>query len=193
MQDFNSALYSPLVSTMETIFIVAFIFSCILVLYLYKNKSNYLITALPLFVLASHQLEEYVLSPLMFGDKYHFLEWAFRSGVNISPIEVTTINSVPYFLLPLLFLLKPSTKIFSILFLFNSSLLLSNGMFHIGLATAQTNYSPGMVTSLFMYIPLYIKSLYLASERSLPMRGQIAITIYGSIAHFLMIWLVNIF
>ena len=42
-------------------------------------------------------------------------------------------------------------------------------------------------------IPLYIKSLYLASERSLPMKGQIAITIYGSIAHFLMIWLVNIF
>jgi len=66
-------------------------------------------------------------------------------------------------------------------------------MFHIGLATAQTDYSPGMITSLFMYIPLYIKSLYLASERSLPMKGQIAITIYGSIAHFLMIWLVNIF
>ena len=193
MQDFNSALNSSLVSLMETIFIVAFIFSFTLAWYLYKNKSNYLITALPLPVLASHQLEEYVLSPLILGDKYHFLEWAYRSGVYISPIEVITINSVPYLLLPLLFLIKPSTKIFAILFLFNSSLMLSNGMFHIGLATAQTDYSPGMITSLLMFIPLYIKSLSLASKNFLPMKAQIALTIYGSIAHFLMIWLVNIF
>ena len=95
---------------METIFIVAFIFSFTLVWHLYKNKSNYLITALPLFVLASHQLEEYVLSPLMLGDKYHFLEWAYRSGVYISPIEVVTINSVPYLLLPCLLYTSPSPR-----------------------------------------------------------------------------------
>ena len=193
MISFRPDLDSTLLSMVENIFLASFIFFCTLVLYLYKNKSNYLITALPLFVLASHQLEEYVLSPLILGDKYHFLEWAYRSGVYISPIEVVTINTVPYLLLPLLFLIKPSTKIFAILFLFNSSLMLSNGMFHIGLATAQTDYSPGMITSLLLYIPLYIKSLSLASKNSLPMKVQIALTIYGSIAHFLMIWLVNIF
>ena len=193
MISFRPDLDSTLLSMVENIFLASFIFFCTLVLYLYKNKSNYLITALPLFVLASHQLEEYVLSPLILGDKYHFLEWAYRSGVYISPIEVITINSVPYLLLPLLFLIKPSTKIFAILFLFNSSLMLSNGMFHIGLATAQTDYSPGTITSLLLYIPLYIKSLSLASKNSLPMKAQIALTIYGSIAHFLMIWLVNIF
>ena len=192
MQDFNSALNSPLVSLMETVFIVAFIFSFTIAWHLYKNKSNYMITALPLFVLASHQLEEYVLSPLILGDKYHFLEWAYRSGVYISSIEVVTINSVPYLLLPLLFLIKPSTKIFATLFLFNSSLMLSNGMFHIGVASAQTDYSPGLITSLFMYIPLYIKALTLASERAIPMKMMIALTIYGSIAHFLMLWLINI-
>ena len=193
MISFRPDLDSTLLSMVENIFLASFIFFCTLVLYLYKNKSNYLITALPLFVLASHQLEEYVLSPLILGDKYHFLEWAYRSGVYISPIEVVTINTIPYLLLPLLFLIKPSTKIFAILFLFNSSLMLSNGMFHIGLATAQTDYSPGMITSLLLYIPLYIKSLSLASKNSLPMKIQIALTIYGSIAHFLMIWLVNIF
>ena len=72
-------------------------------------------------------------------------------------------------------------------------MLLSNGMFHIGVASAQTDYSPGLITSLFMYIPLYIKALSLASERVVPMKMQITLTIYGSVAHFLMLWLINIF
>ena len=193
MQDFNPGLYSPLVSLMENVFLVIFIFLCFLILYLYKNKKNYLITAFPLGALSAHQVEEYILSPMLLGEKYHFLEWAYRSGVYISPIEVATVNTIPYFLTPLLFLFNPATKIFAILFLFTSSMLLSNGMFHIGVASAQTDYSPGLITSLFMYIPLYIKALSLASERAVPMKMLIAITIYGSIAHFLMLWLINIF
>jgi len=178
---------------MENVFLVIFIFLCFLILYLYKNKKSYLITAFPLGALSAHQVEEYILSPMLLGEKYHFLEWAYRSGVYISPIEVATVNTIPYFLTPLLFLFNPSTKIFAILFLFTSSMLLSNGMFHIGVASAQTDYSPGLITSLFMYIPLYIKALSLASERVVPMKMLIAITIYGSIAHFLMLWLINIF
>ena len=193
MQDFNPGLYSPLVSLMENIFLVIFIFLCFLILYLYKNKKSYLITAFPLGALSAHQVEEYILSPMLLGEKYHFLEWAHRSGVYISPIEVATVNTIPYFLTPLLFLFNPSKKIFAILFLLTSSVLLSNGMFHIGVASAQTDYSPGLLTSLFMYIPLYIKALSLASERVVPMKMLIAITIYGSIAHFLMLWLINIF
>jgi len=193
MQDFNPGLYSPLVSLMENVFLVIFIFLCFLILYLYKNKKSYLITAFPLGALSAHQVEEYILSPMLLGEKYHFLEWAYRSGVYISPIEVATVNTIPYFLTPLLFLFNPSKKIFAILFLFTSSMLLSNGMFHIGVASAQTDYSPGLITSLFMYIPLYIKALSLASERVVPMKMLIAITIYGSIAHFLMLWLINIF
>ena len=130
---------------------------------------------------------------MLLGEKYHFLEWAYRSGVYISPMEVATVNTIPYLLTPLLFLFNPSTKIFAILFLFTSSMLLSNGMFHIGVASAQTDYSPGLITSLFMYIPLYVKAISLASERVVPMKMQIALTIYGSIAHFLMLWLINIF
>ena len=193
MQDFSLSLDSPLVSLMENVFLAVFVFLCFLVLFLYKNKRNYLITALPLGALSAHQVEEYILSPMLLGEKYHFLEWAYRSGVYISPMEVATVNTIPYLLTPLLFLFNPSTKIFAILFLFTSSMLLSNGMFHIGVASAQTDYSPGLITSLFMYIPLYIKALSLASERVVPMKMQIALTIYGSIAHFLMLWLINIF
>ena len=193
MQVFSSSLDSPLVSLMENVFLAVFVFLCFLVLFLYKNKRNYLITALPLGALSAHQVEEYILSPMLLGEKYHFLEWAYRSGVYISPMEVATVNTIPYLLTPLLFLFNPSTKIFAILFLFTSSMLLSNGMFHIGVASAQTDYSPGLITSLFMYIPLYVKAISLASERVVPMKMQIALTIYGSIAHFLMLWLINIF
>ena len=193
MQDFSSSLDSPLVSLMENVFLAVFIFLCFLILFLYKNKRSYLITAFPLGALSAHQVEEYILSPMLLGEKYHFLEWAYRSGVYISPMEVATVNTIPYLLTPLLFLFNPSTKIFAILFLFTSSMLLSNGMFHIGVSSAQTDYSPGLITSLFMYIPLYIKALSLASERVVPMKMLIAITIYGSIAHILMLWLINIF
>ena len=193
MQDFSPSLYSPLVLLMENVFLAIFIFLCFLILYLYKNKRSYLITAFPLGALSAHQVEEYILSPMLLGEKYHFLEWAYRSGVYISPMEVATVNTIPYLLTPLLFLFNPSKKIFAILFLLTSSLLLSNGMFHIGVASAQTDYSPGLLTSLFMYIPLYIKALLLASERAIPMKMLIALTIYGSIAHFLMLWLINIF
>jgi len=193
MQDFSLSLDSPLVSLMENVFLAVFVFLCFLVLFLYKSKRNYLITALPLGALSAHQVEEYILSPMLLGEKYHFLEWAYRSGVYISPMEVATVNTIPYLLTPLLFLFNPSTKIFAILFLFTSSMLLSNGMFHIGVASAQTDYSPGLITSLFMYIPLYVKAISLASERVVPMKMQIALTIYGSIAHFLMLWLINIF
>ena len=151
MQDFSSRLDSPLVSLMENVFLAVFVFLCFLVLFLYKNKRNYLITALPLGALSAHQVEEYILSPMLLGEKYHFLEWAYRSGVYISPMEVATVNTIPYLLTPLLFLFNPSTKIFAILFLFTSSMLLSNGMFHIGVASAQTDYSPGLITSLFIY------------------------------------------
>ena len=193
MQDFSPSLYSPLVLLMENVFLAIFIFLCFLILYLYKNKRSYLITAFPLGALSAHQVEEYILSPMLLGEKYHFLEWAYRSGVYISPMEVATVNTIPYLLTPLLFLFNPSKKIFAILFLLTSSMLLSNGMFHIGVASAQTDYSPGLLTSLFMYIPLYIKALLLASERAIPMKMLIALTIYGSIAHFLMLWLINIF
>ena len=193
MQDFSPSLYSPLVLLMENVFLAIFIFLCFLILYLYKNKRSYLITAFPLGALSAHQVEEYILSPMLLGEKYHFLEWAYRSGVYISPMEVATVNTIPYLLTPLLFLFNTSKKIFAILFLLTSSMLLSNGMFHIGVASAQTDYSPGLITSLFMYIPLYIKALSLAAERLVPMKMRIALTIYGSIAHFLMLWLINIF
>ena len=61
-----------------------------------------MITALPLGALSAHQVEEYILSPMLLGEKYHFLEWAYRSGVYISPMEVATVNTIPYLLTPLL-------------------------------------------------------------------------------------------
>lgn len=189
----NPDLNSPLVQTMESIFLCIFILSIGLVLYLYKSNSKYLLTALPLVAIATHQFEEYILSPWLLGETYHFLNWSYRSGVDISAIEVATVNTFPYFFFALLFLVNPSTKIFAILFLFIDAVALSNGMWHLGLSTAQSDFSPGMITSLFIFVPLYIKALYLASEKGISMRVQFGLTVAGFINHFIMIWLVNIF
>jgi hypothetical protein len=38
-------------------------------------------------------------------------------------------------------------------------------MFHLGGATIQIDYSPSMITALFLFLPLYIKSVLVAAER----------------------------
>ena len=69
---------------------------------------------------------------------------------------------------------------------------MANAAFHLGVATLQSNYSPGMVTSLLLYIPLHLKGVSLVLERAQSFRVAVALTIYGFIAHFIAILLVNI-
>jgi len=158
-----------------------------------KKESPYLIAALPFFVITFHQVDEYMLSPFFMGDQYHFLNWAYRSGVDISPFSVVIINITGYLITLLPFFFKPSTKAFALVYLFGAGILLANGMFHLGGATIQSDYSPGMVTALFLFLPLYIKSILLAVERMVSFRLIFALSLYGSIAHFVMIWLINTF
>ena len=89
---------APLVLLMQNFlqFLSHFLGICI---YLYRAKSKYLLALLPLLALSTHQFEEYVLSPLLFGDYYHFLNWAYRNGMDISPMEVTLLNLTPYLIL----------------------------------------------------------------------------------------------
>ena len=170
------------------------------------NRNKYLKYFAVLFLVTSCATTSVVVDPFDSSKTYmsdmdtqwkKLVRFFSTNQIGIGTLEkdsgIITVNTIPYLLTPLLFLFNPSTKIFAILFLFTSSMLLSNGMFHIGVASAQTDYSPGLITSLFMYIPLYIKALSLASERVVPIKMQIALTIYGSIAHFLMLWLINIF
>ena len=191
----NPTFTAPLVLLMQNFFTISFFIFLTTCIYLYRSKSKYLIALLPLLALSSHQFEEYVLSPLLLGDYYHFLNWAYRNGMDISPIEVALINLMPYIiLLPALIITRSrSEKIFGIFFLFNNALTMANASFHIGISTAQNAFSPGMVSSLFLYIPLFIYAILFNKDIGLSNKPIIAISLYGFVGHYVLIWLVNIF
>ena len=191
----NPTFNAPLVLLMQNFFTIAFFVFITICIFLYQSKSKYLIAFLPLLALSFHQFEEYVLSPLLFGDFYHFLNWAFRNGMDISPTEVTLINLIPYvILLPALIISKArSERVFGIIFLFNNALTMANASFHIGISTAQNTFSPGMISSLFFYIPLFVYAILLNKDMGLSNKPIIAISLYGFIGHYVLIWLVNIF
>ena len=157
---------APLVLLMQNFFITVFIVLLGLCVYFYKSQNKYFLALLPILALAVHQVEEYVLSPLLFGDYYHFLNWASRNGMDISPIEVTLINLSPYVsLLPALVISRAySERIFGIVFLFNNAATMANASFHIGISTAQNLFSPGMVSSLLLYIPLFVYGILLNNQ-----------------------------
>ena len=186
---------APLVLLMQNFFITVFIVLLGLCVYFYKSQNKYFLALLPILALAVHQVEEYVLSPLLSGDYYHFLNWASRNGMDISPIEVTLINLSPYVsLLPALVISRAySERIFGIVFLFNNAATMANASFHIGISTAQNLFSPGMVSSLLLYIPLFVYGILLNKELELSNRPIIAICIYGFLTHYVLIWLINIF
>ena len=186
---------APMVLLMQNFFTISFIVFLGICFYLYRTKSKYLIALLPLLALSTHQFEEYVLSSLLFGDYYHFLNWAYRNGMDISPMEVTLLNLTPYLiLLPALVISRArSEKIFGIFFLFNNALTMANASFHIGISTAQNIFSPGMVSSLFFYIPLFVYAILINKENGLSHILIVAISLYGFIGHYLLIWLINIF
>ena len=110
-------------------------------------------------------------------------------------MEVTLINLIPYvILLPALIISKArSERVFGIIFLFNNALTMANASFHIGISTAQNTFSPGMLSSLFFYIPLFVYAILLNKDIGLSNRPIIAISLYGFIGHYVLIWLINIF
>ena len=180
------------VLTMQNIFLLGFIIALLITIVLKRKNSDYFLTSLPLLALTAHQVEEYIVSPLLFGDKYHFLNWAYRAGLDISASEVVFVNSIAYIFPLILYLFKPSTKLFALFFLFGAGASLANGMFHLGVATQQTDYSPGMITALFLFLPIFIKSILLATEKLVSFRLIFVLSLYGFILHYVMIWIINI-
>ena len=178
---------------MQYIFVLGLLAACSALFLLKRKKSSYLISALPLLALTFHQVDEYLLSPLLLGDDYHFLNWAYRSGVDITPSAVVAVNLFGYLGALLVFFFKPTTKLFALIFLFVNSITLANACFHVGLATAQSDYSPGMISALLLFLPLYIKSITLAAERMCPVKQMFGISLYGFIAHYILIWIINVF
>ena len=132
------------------------------------------------------------MAPALFGPSYHFLNWAFEVGLYVSASSVVWVNSVGIASTLIIFAFRPASKVFAIVFLFVSATLVANAAFHLGVATLQSNYNPGMVTSLLLYIPLHLKGVSLVIERAQSFRVAVALTIYGFIAHFVAILLVNI-
>lgn len=189
----NPLFQDQLVLSMQNVFLLGLLAASITLILLKRRKSSYFLSALPLFVLTFHQVDEYILSPLLLGNEYHFLNWAYRSGLDISPIEVVSINSFGYLPALIIFLFNPSTKLFALLFILITSTTLANAMFHLGLSTAQIEYSPGMVTALFLFLPLYIKSVLLASERLASLKQIFVCSLYGFGIHYIAIWLINIY
>ena len=181
------------VLTMQNIFLLGLVTATVILIWLKRNKSPYFLTSLPLFVITFHQVEEYIIAPAFLGDAYHFLNWAYRSGLEILPVEVVAINLGAYVAALIPFLFKPSTKLFSLVFLFVNSGALANAALHVGAATLQTEFSPGMVTSLVLFLPLFIKSISIASEKSVSFEIVSVISVLGFLTHFGLIARVNIF
>ena len=189
----NPLFQHPFVLNMQYIFLFGLLAASIVFFILKRKNSPYLLSALPLFALTFHQVDEYLLSPLVLGDDYHFLNWAYRSGVNITPNAVVAVNLFGYLGALAVYCFKPSTKLFALIFLFVNSVTLANACFHIGLATAQSDYSPGMISALFLFLPLYIKSITLAMEGMCSFREMFGISLYGFIAHYILIWIINVY
>ena len=188
----NPLFEHPHVINMQYVFLFGLVFSSAIVFLLRKKKSSHLLAALPIFILTLHQVDEYLISPYLFGEEYHFLNWAYRLGVDITPLAVVTINLVGYLIVLLPFLFRQSTKSFSLMYLFVSGSLLANSMFHLGGSTIQSDYSPGMASALFLFLPFYIKSVLLAAERNITFKLIFALSLYGFIGHFVMIWILNV-
>ena len=186
----SPAFQDPNVLVMQWVFVAVFAISGALALMLKIRDSPYMLASLPLLALASHQMEEYLVSPLLLGHDYHFLNWAFAAGFYISPTSVVTVNLLAYLGSAALFLCKPSSLVFAFVFLFINAMTFANGAFHIGVATLQSSYSPGMLTSLLMFMPLYLKSVLNASEHGVSFTKLCGLSAYGFIAHFVLIWLI---
>ena len=181
------------VLTMQNIFLLALGIATVILIWLKRNNSPYFLTSLPLFVLTFHQVEEYIIAPALLGEAYHFLNWAYRSGLEILPVEVVAINIGAYVAALVPYLFRPSTKLFALIFLFVNSATLANAALHVGVATLQTDFSPGMVTALILFLPLFIKSVSLATERLVSFKIISAISVLGFLIHFGLIARVNIF
>ena len=181
------------VQTIECIFILGLLIISIITFIFYKNKNQRLLSILPLLALFAHQVEEYVLSSLILGDFYHFLNWAYRIGMDISPLEVITINAPGWIIVGSLILFKNHTALFSKLFLLINSILLANAAFHLGVATSLCGFSPGMITSLFMYLPLYIYSILLSTKKQVQFRTVLLLSVLGFVLHFILLMRITVF
>ena len=188
----NPEIRSEIVALIERLFLVFAIGSGLLIGFLKTRYRQYLLSALPLFALTLHQVEEYVLAPALLGKSYHFLNWAFEAGLYVPAKSVVWVNSVGIISTLVIFAFRPAGKVFAFVFLFVSATLAANAAFHLGVATLQSSYSPGMVTSLLLYIPLHLKGVSLVLERAQSFSIAVALTIYGFVAHYVVILLVNI-
>ena len=104
----NPLFEYPSVISMQYVFLLGLAVSSLIVLFLKRKDSVYLVAAFPIFVITFHQVDEYLLSPFFMGEKYHFLNWAYRSGVDISPFSVVIVNLGEYLIALLPFFFKPS-------------------------------------------------------------------------------------
>ena len=189
----NPEFQHQYIQSMEIVFIVGLVLALSFSYYLYKKQSERLIASLPLLSLLAHQVEEYVLSPIILGDHYHFLNWAYRIGMDISPIEVVAINAPGWILVGSLLIFKRKTNGFSKLFLLINSLLIANAAFHLGVSTSQGDFSPGMVTSLLMYLPLFLYAVLLNHKKNTKFITIFILSILGFIIHFILLMRITVF
>jgi hypothetical protein len=189
----NSEFQHQYIQSIELLFIIGLILSSFLSYYLYKRKYERFIASLPLLSLFAHQVEEYVLSPIVLGDQYHFLNWAYRIGMDISPTEVVTINAPGWIIVGSLLLFKSKTHSFSKLFLLINSILIANAAFHLGVSTSLGDFSPGMITSLFMYLPLFLYAVVLNIEMNTKFRTIFILSVSGFVIHFILLMRITVF
>jgi len=189
----NPEFQHQYIQSIELLFIIGLILSSFLSYYLYIKKHERFIASLPLLSLFAHHVEEYVLSPIILGDHYHFINWAYRISMDISPTEVVAINAPGWIIVGSLLFFKSKTNAFSKLFLLINSLLMANAAFHLGVSTSQGDFSPGMITSLFMYLPLFLYAVVLNNEMNTKFRTIFIISVLGFVLHFILLMRITVF
>ena len=113
--------------------------------------------------------------------------------MDISPIEVVAINAPGWIIVGSLLLFKSKTNAFSKYFLFINSMLIANAAFHLGVSTSQGNFSPGMVTSLLMYLPLFLHAVLLNNEKNTKFRDIFILSVLGFVIHFILLMRITVF
>lgn len=145
------------------------------------QDSQYLTNALfwaPLCVAVLHIFEEFVFPG-------HFPEWYRKYKpelkASITPRFLVIINALLLMLCYDVGALR-STRSGTSLWLFTMSLLAANGIWHLHATLKGRSYSPGVVTGVFLYLPVAIYGVVFLEEsgRLTSPSAEVAILIGGS-------------
>ncbi len=121
------------------------------------------------FVLAIglHQLEEYVVTPALLGEKYYFRAWfSWATGMDLTVARAFVYNiPMTYPAAALAAWVGESFILFPLVFVCTEAV---NATWHLGMTTSQGRWSPGVVTGVLLYVPAGFYTAWIAVDIGTP-------------------------